>query len=149
MTINSFRGNYAWLSNYWHSPVKLRELGLERTFPTVEHAFQAAKVVFPFEPKFSPQVDEIQAAATPAIAKRLGQKVTLRGDWEDVKVQVMRECLQWKFGHRNPDLQAALLATRPHHLIEGNTWGDRFWGVEDGNGENMLGILLMEVRRGI
>lgn len=32
-------------------------------------------------------------------------------------------------------------------LVEGNWWGDRFWGVCDGVGENRLGRCLMEVRK--
>ena len=31
-------------------------------------------------------------------------------------------------------------------LVEGNTWGDRFWGVCGGVGLNWLGRLLMQVR---
>ena len=31
-------------------------------------------------------------------------------------------------------------------LEEGNTWGDRVWGVCQGQGENRLGKILMKVR---
>lgn len=40
----------------------------------------------------------------------------------------------------------AHLATGDAILIEGNTWGDRFWGVCEGFGQNHLGHVLMRVR---
>lgn len=45
--------------------------------------------------------------------------------------------------------QAKLLATRDRMLIEGNDWGDTFWGMVDGEGENNLGKILMRVREEI
>jgi predicted NAD-dependent protein-ADP-ribosyltransferase YbiA (DUF1768 family) len=73
-----------------------------------------------------------------------GQKVTLRKDWEGVKIQVMRDVLRLKFA--NPGLRDRLLETGDRELIEGNTWGDTFWGVCRGSGKNWLGQLLMELR---
>jgi predicted NAD-dependent protein-ADP-ribosyltransferase YbiA (DUF1768 family) len=46
----------------------------------------------------------------------------------------------------HPDLRAKLLATGERPLVEGNHWGDRFWGVCDGQGENWLGRILVRVR---
>jgi predicted NAD-dependent protein-ADP-ribosyltransferase YbiA (DUF1768 family) len=40
-----------------------------------------------------------------------------------------------------------LLETGDAELIEGNDWGDTFWGVCGGKGNNFLGKLLMEVRK--
>ena len=77
-------------------------------------------------------------------AKRLG-RVELRSDWEEVKIEVMREVLRCKFS-QNPDLKAKLIATGDAELIEGNNWNDRFWGVCRGVGQNHLGRLLMELR---
>lgn len=161
MTINNFSGTHGWLSNFWPSPVRLRMV----QFPTVEHAFQAAKVAPPTDwitramaPAQGMALEQAQEDAwleavapfqtgTAGQAKRRGRQVELRPDWEKVKVDVMRKLLRQKFD--NIDLRVALLNTRPHHLIEGNHWGDTFWGVCDGNGENMLGTLLMEIRREI
>lgn len=56
----------------------------------------------------------------------------------------MRDLLDLKFA--DPALAALLLATGDADLVEGNDWGDRFWGVCDGAGANMLGRLLMELR---
>ncbi len=50
---------------------------------------------------------------------------------------------------RNTQLGGSLLATWPADLQEGNTWGDTFWGVVNGVGENHLGNILMDVRQAI
>ena len=83
-------------------------------------------------------------AATPSAAKRAGRKVRLRDDWELVRVHVMRDLLTQKFAHDS--LAALLLSTGNAELVEGNTWGDTFWGVCGGTGLNVLGKLLMEHR---
>ena len=82
--------------------------------------------------------------ASPVIAKRIGRKVNLRADWEDVKCDIMKELLKKKF--ENAELAEKLLATGDMELVEGNNHGDRFWGMVNGVGKNMLGKLLMEVR---
>lgn len=69
----------------------------------------------------------------------------MREDWEAIKIDVMRYCLQEKFS-AGSDLAAKLIATGDCELVEGNTWGDVFWGVCRGTGENRLGRLLMERR---
>jgi hypothetical protein len=65
--------------------------------------------------------------------------------WEESKVRVMHGLVLQKFT-RHPELGEQLLATRGRELIEGNTWGDRFWGVCGGQGQNYFGHILMEVR---
>jgi predicted NAD-dependent protein-ADP-ribosyltransferase YbiA (DUF1768 family) len=57
----------------------------------------------------------------------------------------MRECLVAKFG-QNPELMQLLKDTGDSILIEGNSWGDQFWGVCNSVGKNWLGKLLMEIR---
>ena len=137
--INKFDGPYAFLSNFYYSPISYE--GVE--YPTVEHAFQAAKVL-DMTKRF-----EIANLPTPGAAKRVGRQVDLRKDWEEVKIDVMRECLKEKF--KNPELFAALVATGDEELVEGNYWHDNFWGVcscerSNGQGQNHLGKLLMELR---
>lgn len=131
--INSFDGEYRWLSNFAPSLVVLDGV----VYPTVEHAYQAAKT--------HPSQRDPFRYGTPGQAKRLGQKVTMRADWELVKVAVMRELIEKKFLPRTT-LGDKLVATGNEELIEGNTWGDRFWGVCGGVGRNQLGILLMDRR---
>lgn len=137
-----FDGKHAFLSNFFPSPFEVDGV----TFPTVEHWFQAVKT---FNPK---EFRSIAAAETPGKAKRMGRRTILRPDWEEVKVDVMRRGLRKKFAI--PELRAMLLATGDEELIEGNTWHDRTWGrcVCDkcgGQGQNLLGQLLMELRKEI
>lgn len=84
--------------------------------------------------------------ATPGGAKRLGRMVPMRPEWEEVKLAVMEDLIRQKFrpGFR---LAALLLRTKDAHIEEGNTWGDRFWGVCGGVGANNLGLILMRVRQ--
>jgi hypothetical protein len=78
------------------------------------------------------------------MAKAGGRKAHLRPGWDDERLGVMEALLREKF--KNGALMAKLQATHPHELVEGNTWGDRFWGVSEGQGENHLGRLLMLIR---
>lgn len=137
--INCFDGEYAFLSNYYNSPITHDGI----TYPTNEHFFQAMKTL---------KIDEkwaIAAADTPGQAKRMGRSVTLRSDWETIKSYYMELGLRLKF--QNPDLAAKLIATGDEELIEGNYWHDNIWGSctceKCGNkGENRLGKLLMTIR---
>lgn len=133
--IDSFRGTYAFLSNFHPATVEFEGL----VYPSVEHAFQAAKSLDPAQRRM------VQAARTAKDAKRMGRALTLRSDWEDVKVGVMCTCVASKFS-LDPTLAQALIRTAPHSLVEGNTWGDTFWGKVDGIGRNMLGRILMGAR---
>lgn len=135
--IDSFAGKYFFLSNFSRSSIYY----LGKSYPTVEHAFQASKTKDPDRRAL------IASATTPAEAKRLGRRVLLRPDWEEVKVPIMRQLLIEKFSpYHFPRLTEKLLATKPAILIEGNTWGDTFWGRVDGKGLNQLGTLLEDVR---
>ena len=104
----------------------------------MEHAFQAAKTLDEDERR------RIRNEPSAAGAKQRGKHATLREDWEQIKVGVMRDLLRQKFG--TDPLRSRLLKTGKSKLVEGNWWGDRFWGVCEGKGENHLGLLLMEIR---
>ena len=141
MRINGFRGQYAWLSNF-HGAVTVNG----RAFATVEHAFQAAKTVIRSEQ------ERVRLAATPAAAKRLGRRVTLRPGWDGaLKLRVMRKLVRMKF-EQNARLRVLLLDTGSAELVEFNTWGDTYWGVAYNSalgvavGDNHLGRILMEIR---
>jgi ribA/ribD-fused uncharacterized protein len=109
-----------------------------KTYKTVEHAYQAAKT--------TNEADRLKIAnaETPGKAKRMVRKMETRPDWDQVRVGIMEDLLHQKF--ENPGLKKMLLKTSGRELIEGNTWGDKFWGVSGGEGENQLGKLLMKVR---
>lgn len=138
MPIYSFKGTC--LSNFWPSPLTLNVV----PYPTGEHAFQAQKSL--------ELIDRCRIAdcPTPAAAKRAGRQLTLRPDWERVKKRAMLDVVMAKFT-QNPDLAAQLAATGDRLLIEGNTWGDEFWGMTNRDGRgwagcNYLGEILMAVR---
>ena len=88
---------------------------------------------------------QILSAKTPAISKRLGKRVSIRTDWDDIKFDIMTNLVERKFND-HPVLMTKLLDTGNGFLVEGNWWGDTYWGVCDGIGENNLGKILMSVR---
>lgn len=139
-TIDKFDGYHRFLSNFAPSVIVVPDdvLGREVVVATVEHGYQADKTVIVSERT------DIIAAPTPGVAKKLGQTVTLRPGWDTVKVDRMAFWLRHKFAI--PALRDKLLATEDAPLVEGNHWGDTFWGVCGGVGENHLGRLLMQVR---
>jgi ribA/ribD-fused uncharacterized protein len=68
-----------------------------------------------------------------------------RKDWDDVKLNIMKEILKAKV-EQHEYVKRKLLATENKELIE-NSWRDGFWGWgEDRKGKNWLGKLWMEIR---
>lgn len=135
MSITKFEGEHRFLSNFWEVPIEFEK----ETYPTIEHAFQAAK---------SPDMKyrlKVRVASTPNMAKKLGQVVKLREDWEEVKLGIMETLVRAKFAQHHV-LADALKNTGDQELIEGNGWGDTYWGVSRGKGENHLGKILMKIR---
>lgn len=128
-TIMKFEGDYRWLSNFWPCDVY--------GWPTVEHAYQASKSTDLGERQL------IMQCQTPGQAKRLGQKVNLRPDWNKIRIEVMGGLIQAKFSIVNGLLMQLLIDTGDYEIVEGNTWGDTFWGISNGLGENNLGKLIM------
>ena len=135
--IDVFSGNYYWLSNFWQSPIVMGEL----TFPSNEHAYQAAKSKDPADWQL------ILNTYSPGQVKRIGRKIKIRADWEDIKLDVMTAVTAAKYD-QNPALKGHLMRTKGRELIEGNHWGDTFWGVCKGVGQNHLGKILMAYRDG-
>jgi ribA/ribD-fused uncharacterized protein len=138
-TISKFKGSNLFLSNFYPHEITV----WDKTYPSAEHAFQAKKAAT------EEDHERVRAEKTPFRAKRLAQRIPLREDWTHVKVAVMEEVLRAKFAQ--PKMLQRLLATGNSTLIEGNDWGDRFFGcVKDENGhwqgESHLGKLLMKLR---
>jgi ribA/ribD-fused uncharacterized protein len=136
----SVRDEFGAFSNFAHFPIVI---GGKR-WPTSEHYFQAQKF------RDAADVDEVRRAKTPEIAARLGRdrKKKLRPDWNRARISVMRTALRAKF-EQHDDLRALLLSTGDAKLVE-HTDNDDFWGDGgDGRGQNMLGRLLMELRKEI
>ncbi len=133
--ISSFSDEYRFLSNFYPSEITIDNL----TYKTVEHAYQASKALHISDKR------KIQESKSPGEAKRLGRTIQLIPDWENKKLTIMEFCLRQKF--LNLELKTKLINTKDSELIEGNNWGDRYWGQSPiGNGKNMLGILLMKIR---
>lgn len=133
--ISCFRGKYDFLSNFYHN-CYIEADG--HIYASVERYFQSMKN------NSNIYKSAIAGARTEADSKHLGRKIRLRPDWDKVKDQVMLDGLRLKFS--DPVLRQKLLDTGDAYLEEGNTWGDRYWGTVNGEGKNMLGKLLMQVR---
>ncbi len=130
--IFQFQGQYRFLSNFY----------IEPDGSCVEVEYQAAKCSDPKERKM------FFAGMFPGQAKRCGQKIKLRDNWDNIKVSVMCELVFNKFKD-HPSLAEKLIATGNAELVEGNCWGDKFWGRTEsglGVGLNHLGLILMDVR---
>lgn len=132
--IKGFFEKYRFLSNYDASPVFFEGL----LYPCVENAYQAAKCYMEHDRKRFLTI-------SPAEAKKLGNAIPLRDDWEQVKYDIMLALVFEKFW-RHPDKRRALLETGNRYLEETNHWNDRTWGVCNGVGTNWLGDILMKVR---
>lgn len=135
MPIISFSGEYDFLSNMFVCLLVDMD-GTE--YRSSEHYYQSHKTLDNRERYL------IQTSKTPMHSKTLGRKCELRPDWNDVKDQVMETALRLKFN--NEYLRNKLIETHPHKLVEGNYWGDTYWGVCNGRGQNKLGMLLMKIR---
>jgi len=138
--IAEFQDQYRFLSNFWPAEVEYEGI----TFPTVEHAYQAAK----FEKQDIREA--ILQIASPGQAKRASRcwPDKIRPDWEDMKLTVMEDLVRQKFSN-NPTLKESLMSTGKRILQEGNRWKDVFWGVDikTGVGSNRLGKIIMKIRK--
>lgn len=137
-TINEFRGEYYFLSNFYPCKIVIGNL----TFGSTEAAYQALKC--------RDYTDMVQFCnLDPATSKRLARELKRAGkckpNWNDLSLEVMEDLIRVKF-NVHQDLKQKLLDTGDAELIEGNYWKDHFWGVCNGVGENHLGKILMKVR---
>jgi N-glycosidase YbiA len=129
---------YGEFSNFAEFPIRLHD----REWPTSEHYFQARKFVG------TPHEEAVRLADSPMTAAKMGRERSrpLRPDWESVKDDIMREAVLAKFT-QHPKLLGLLLSTGDAEIVE-HTKNDAYWGDGgDGSGKNMLGRILMEVRR--
>jgi ribA/ribD-fused uncharacterized protein len=142
MIIDSFRGNYRFLSNFYPCIVCLDGV----SYPSVENAYQAAKTL-------NPVLRVPFQTGTPSAAKRMGSNILLRTNWEEVKLEIMKFLLRQKFS-KGSALLKQLQQTKGYLLVEGNFWHDNFWGncfcnrrqTCEEEGKNHLGNILMNIR---
>jgi ribA/ribD-fused uncharacterized protein len=136
--ILEFQGPYRFLSNFYPAPMVWDGI----PFLASENAYVAAKTT-----DLALRM-EISRIKKPGEVKRFGRKITVRPDWDEVKIELMKEIVMTKF-IQNPDLMKRLLDTGDAILEEGNNWRDTVWGicpVGSGNGRNELGKILMRLR---
>lgn len=136
--ISEFKEQFAFLSNFYHCEFVWNGF----TWHSSECAYQAAKSI---------NYNDWCAIAKMSAgqSKRAGKKVKLRADWEQIKFHLMHEIVREKF-LQNDHLKMLLIATGERLLEEGNSWGDRVWGISpanSGNGKNELGKILMAIRK--
>lgn len=130
-----------YLSNFY--PCDINYEGI--TYPSTEHAYQAAKSL-----KLEDR-ELIRDAKTCKVAKSLGFKVELRPGWDQIKYFVMLDILRIKFLY--PDIAMKLMQELDDELVEYNYWHDNFWGIctcqrcsDNSVGLNSLGKILIQVK---
>lgn len=135
--IKEFQGQYRWLSNF--APVKIT-IG-QFTYSSVEHAYMSEKSDSIEWKRFCADSNN-----TPGTVKKASRNITLKYDWDSIKLDVMEKCLNIKFEHQL--YKNLLLQTGNEHIQEGNFWNDKFWGVclKTNKGDNNLGKLIMKIR---
>lgn len=136
--IDQFKGEYEFLSNSY--PSKINYEGI--TYLNAEAAFQAQKCR---DPKSKLKFARLSASKARAKANQLD----IVDNWEEIQEEIMAKVLKAKFNANNEDgmeLVEKLIATDGLLLINNNTYMDEYWGIYNGNGKNMLGVLLMELR---
>lgn len=135
--IKSFKNKHYFLSNFFPCFVEYEGL----TYPSAECAYQAAKSLDPAVRYYFTGLPNSMEA------RRWGNQIELRPDWEEVRFSVMNDILHSKFKHDY--LKEMLLSTGDAHLEEGNMHNDTYWGTVKGKGENNLGNILMAIRKEI
>jgi ribA/ribD-fused uncharacterized protein len=146
------RSAFGFLSNFHECSLQIGGF----VWPHVEAYYQAqkshnpaytAEILRNSKPSWSKKVGDSRLG-NPSIARQSWFAIhpeDLRPDWDKVKLDVMKTALTIKFTQHEP-LKRALLDTHPAELVEDSD-EDSFWGVgADGNGQNLLGRMLMEVR---
>ena len=131
--INSFDGEYDFLSNFYECPI-LWKGNLYRNSESIYQSYKTLDNV-PFD----------FTKTTGSQAKKISKKLNARPDWNKIKFDLMYEICQEKF-NQNTDIAQKLMNTGDAILIEGNYWGDTYWGKCNGVGQNNLGKILMKIR---
>lgn len=142
--IKFYRSNekpYGVFSNLYPSPIEFEG----KSFPTAEHAYQAGKAR-------RPEVrDWILSAPSPALAAMAAHGLytwEVTPQWSQTKFDRMRKVLRAKF-EQHPELREILAKTGAARLVEAgrvNNAVNKLWGEVNGVGQNMLGVMLMELR---
>jgi len=135
--ITSFSGDFHFLSSMFLCSIFIDG----KTYRSTEHYYQSQKSTERSEQS------RVIATASPYAAKKLARTLLLRADWKKIRNRVMYRAVRAKVV-QHLDLRERLLATGSVELLEGNNWGDSYWGVDCKTlkGKNILGKILMRVR---
>lgn len=112
-----------------------------KIYPTSEHVYHSEK----FEDEnLKEQIKNCRSAHN-AMYFAWANNDKSRKDWDEIKLEVMKEILIEKV-NQHPYVKKKLLQSDNRELIE-DSWRDSYWGWgEDKKGENHLGKLWMEIR---
>jgi len=142
--INTFRGKYNWLSNFYQCDIIYEG----KHWKSSEHIYQAMKCVH------EEDKEKIRKCSLREIKSEV-LKYEQVDNWHDsLKDEIMEMALYLKFS-QNPYLVKKLIDTGEDEIIEGNYWHDNYWGdCQCDNchsilGLNKLGIMLMNIRKEI
>ena len=133
--ITEFRGEFSWLSNFF--PIKIEYDGI--VYPSVENAYQAGKLI-------NKKDREVFIGITPGKAKRLWRNYPTYNLTEEFRLNLMYQLLSIKFNQE--PFKTQLINTGDCYIQEGTGWFNPFWGkqLSTGEGKNMLGHLIMQIR---
>jgi hypothetical protein len=137
--IKEFQKENRWLSNFVPCTIILEG----KIYSSVEHAYMSAKCTDQEWKLFC------QKTKKPGQVKKASRGIKLRSNWEEIKIDIMKECLKQKYNQE--PYKTKLKETGDQFIQEGNWWNDKFWGVclKTGKGKNILGKLIMEIRKEI
>jgi len=143
--IGPFKGEYAWLSNMY--PCYITLPGSRVEWSCTETPYQRAKFT-------DRTIRDMFHGLNGYEAKKLARRYSgdVRPDWNDIRLHVMTTLVATKFSNQSPHTQTLcnqLLNTGDSDIVEINTWGDTYWGVCRGVGENNLGRILMARRQSL
>lgn len=145
MIIEKFEGRWRFLSNFYECDIEHQGI----RYPSVEHFYVSMKcnneqMINGKHYTIGDFREMIANTPSPGLVKKIGQKIKVRSDWDNKKLEFMNWAIREKF--KDINLAELLVQTEDIDLIESNTWNDTFWGVCNGKGKNHLGKILMKVR---
>jgi ribA/ribD-fused uncharacterized protein len=132
--VKGFFGHYRFLSNYHECKIEYEGF----IYDSTEAAYQSCKTL-------DLSIREQFTLMKPNESRTNGRKLQIRPDWDEVRLKVMEDVCRLKFT-TNSYLKEMMLETGDRYLEETNHWGDVFFGVCNGVGENNLGKILMKIR---
>lgn len=139
--IDGFDDEYCFLSNFYPRPVVYDS----KIYPTPEHLYQCFKTLD------MDAREDLRQLPTAGQAKRMGSKLVMRPDWEEMKIKFMKSVVDIKFA-QSVEFRQLLVRTGDKIIVESNNWHDNFWGncnclnCHSIYGANHLGYILMNKR---